>query len=225
VVISSCGSSWSGVVVGGSEADGELPRSVPALEVERGPFGGEPAGSAGEGAAGTQNPVAGHRDRDGVAGHGGADLARAVLDQAEPGGEVAVGGGLAKADVGEAFEEAAPGAVDATQVDRDGELPQPADEVFLELVAREVQPRPGGRSGGVCGPRSGRSLGGAATGPGPARAARDRLPATAGRRRRSTDRRGSDARGPTHRAKPWHRDHQRWWMLILGKDPPGSYRP
>ena len=52
-----------------------------------------------------------------------------------------------------------------------------------------------------CAPRSGRCRGGAATGPGRARAARDRRPATACRRRRSTDRRGFAARARTHRAK------------------------
>jgi hypothetical protein len=68
--------------------------------------------------------------------------ARAV-DRAEPGGEVAVGGGLAVADVGETVEDAAPRVVDAPQVDWHAELPQPAYEVSVELAAQRGRARPG----------------------------------------------------------------------------------
>ena len=75
------------------------------------------------------------------------------------------------------------------------------DRAWPPRPARVLRsPPPGRRPAARCGPRTGLPRGGAATAPGPPRAAQDRRPATAVRRRRSTDRRGSGAGALAHRA-------------------------
>gem|GEM_PF-3590016 len=91
--------------------------------------------------------MAGHDDQHGVAGHGRADLAGPVVDQAEAGGEGSVRGGPAVGQLGECVEDAPVGVVDAAQVDRHGELAQLAREVGVELAVREVEPGVRGRGG------------------------------------------------------------------------------